>query len=72
VKVKKEVYKSFCRQLGFNFGKSYGWNRYIIGEIKEFGALAVFKINNEKMKMLTKNMRMEDQKELIAKTGFQI
>lgn len=41
-------------------------------KLNEFGTLACFKADHQKMKMLMKNMTAEDPKILMEKTGFQI
>lgn len=47
-------------------------DRCINEKILELGALTGFKINEGKINMLTKNIKMEEQKELSIKARFRI
>uniref|UniRef100_A0A8C6Y8P5 Reverse transcriptase domain-containing protein n=1 Tax=Naja naja TaxID=35670 RepID=A0A8C6Y8P5_NAJNA len=71
--IKKEHYKvqAFAEDIVFFLEDPEDMGVKLIKEIEEFGKVAGLKINKNKTKLLTKNLKDKQQKELEGKLGMQ-
>nr|GEZ82414.1 hypothetical protein [Tanacetum cinerariifolium] len=74
VKIKKETFKlrAFADDLVLMLENPLKDIELLMNKLKEFGSFAGFKVNKQKTKIVTKNMKTQDQLKLMNKTGFQV